>query len=48
MLDKTVFDTIQEGLDRVNEHAISETQWVGTPCSEQVVQESWKCVNTQS
>ena len=36
--DTTVFDAIQEGLDRANEHATSETHWVGTPCSEQVVQ----------
>ena len=48
MQDRTVFDTIQEGLDRANEHATSEAQWVGTHCSEQVVQESQKCVNTQS
>ena len=37
--DRTVFDAIQEGLDRANEHATSETQWVSTPCSEQVVQD---------
>ena len=37
--DRAVFDAIQEGLDRANEHATSETHWVGM-YSEQVVQES--------
>ena len=37
--DRAVFDAIQEGLDSANEHATSETHWVGM-YSEQVVQES--------
>ena len=44
--DRTVFDAIQEGLDRANEHATSETHWVGTHVVNRLC--SWKCVNTQS
>ena len=31
--DRTVFDAIQEGLDRANEHATSDVLKVSIPCS---------------
>ena len=34
--DRAVFTAIQKGVDRVNEHATSSAQKVGTPCNLQV------------